>query len=492
MNTTRLTILAVVTACAVSAQTVRPDPDISVFFHAAAVADEPAKAALDKLAASWRPAYGALLLDIARLLPRHAPSTVAVTQTAAVPAGSRPPAGPPPPAPPFDLPPLSPPARARARIIAFLEKQTGKQFGGDVWSWREWFWKQPYDPHPDYASFKRVLYERLDPKFADFFPPGVDVRIRLDEVDWGGVKVDGIPSLDHPKTIGAGDASYLADDHIVFGVVSGGEARAYPKRILAWHELVRDTIGGTHVTVVYCTLCGTVIPYISEAGGLRWTFGTSGLLYRSNKLMFDAESKSLWSTLEGVPVIGPLASRGLQLERLPVVTTTWGEWKAAHPRTTVLSPDTGHQRDYREGAAYKDYFATDDLMFRVAERDHRLKNKAEVLALLVRDEAGVRHPIALAADFLHRRPVHQFSAGGRHFVVVTTGTGANRVYEASAHRFTAAGGARLKDERGATWRQTEEALICEGVQELPLRRVPAHRVFWFAWYAQFPATMLIR
>jgi hypothetical protein len=159
----------------------------------------------------------------------------------------------------------------------------------------------------------------------------------------------------------------------------------------------------------------------------------------------------------------------------------------------VLSLETGYKRDYREGAAYKDYFATDDLMFRVAQRDDRLKNKAEVLALLVRDEAGARHPVALAADFLQKRPVHQFAAGGRHFVVLTSGKGANRVYEARDRRLTAAGGGRLRDDRGRIWQQTEEALVAgDGAQEPPLGRVPAHRVFWFAWYAQFPTTMLVK
>ena len=92
-----------------------------------------------------------------------------------------------------------------------------------------------------------------------------------------------------------------------FQVASHGEARAYPRRILGWHELARDRVGGVELAIVYCTLCGTVIPYGSEAGGLALTFGTSGLLYRSNKLMFDAETLSLWSAVEGRPLIGPLA-----------------------------------------------------------------------------------------------------------------------------------------------------------------------------------------
>ena len=108
----------------------------------------------------------------------------------------------------------------------------------------------------------------------------------------------------------------------------------------------------------------------------RWlTFGTSGFLYRSNKLMFDHETRSLWNTFEGVPVAGGLAGSGVQLAPHAVVTTTWGEWHRRHPATTVLSLDTGYRRNYSEGAACRDYFSTNELMFQVGARDARLPKK---------------------------------------------------------------------------------------------------------------------
>jgi hypothetical protein len=155
--------------------------------------------------------------------------------------------------------------------------------------------------------------------------------IRLDEIDWGGVRVNGIPPLRSPKLVPAEAATWLLDGHIVFGVEVNGEARAYPKRILAWHELATDRLGGLDLTIVYCTLCGTVIPYQSQAGGRRFTFGTSGLLYRSNKLMFDEETGSLWSALDGKPVVGALVGSGLQLAFTSAVTTTWGAASTSRP-----------------------------------------------------------------------------------------------------------------------------------------------------------------
>ena len=243
-------------------------------------------------------------------------------------------------------------------------------------------WNEDIEPANDYADFKAALYKNIDPRFEKYFLNRQNTaRIRLDEIRWGGVQQDGIPPLRNPKMISANAASYLADDNIVFGISINGDARAYPKRILAWHEMFTDTIGGIPIAGVYCTLCGTVIPYRTEIDGKTYQLGTSGFLYRSNKLMYDQETQSLWSTERGEPVLGPLAGKGLSLTYESVVTTTWGEWKRRNPKTTVLSVNTGHDRNYGEGVAYADYFSSDTLMFNTPFKDRRLKNKQEVLAL---------------------------------------------------------------------------------------------------------------
>jgi hypothetical protein len=388
--------------------------------------------------------------------------------------------------------PSDPSVRIRERLIRFLEKQTGERFGHDLQRWRQWLWRRPYDPHPGYLAFKAALYGRIDPRMAEFFTPGASSLIRLDEIDWGGVRVNGIPPLSYPSTVAAGEARYLGDKNVVFGISVNGEARAYPKRILAWHEMARDRLGGVELTIVYCTLCGTVVPYGSEVGGERRTFGTSGLLYRSNKLMFDAESLSLWSSVEGRPVVGPLAGGGLELRPYPVVTTTWREWRAAHPDTTVLSMETGFERDYSEGAAYREYFATDRLMFTVPRTDDRLGNKDEVLALLVAPAAGgERRPLAIDVRRLRRERLFPVAFAGRELVVVTSEDGANRVYDSGTDRLVRfLSDDRVEDAAGRRFTIAEDAMRSEDGATV-LRRVPARRAFWFGWYAQFPETELL-
>ena len=433
-------------------------PDIQLFLDAGVPGGPRSRDAFEQLGAQWRDAYAGIVWDLAWL--------------------------------------LRPPGQGFVHfftLIGFLQEQTGQRFGGDLAGWQQWIWSLPYDPHPDHGYFKGQWYSRIDPRFAEFFPRGVASRIRLDEIEWGGVGVNGIPPLEYPARLDAADAGYLADEHIVFGIAVGGEARAYPKRILAWHEMALDRLGGEELTIVYCTLCGTVIPFGSVADGRHLTFGTSGLLYRSNKLMFDHETKSLWNTFEGVPVVGELVGSGLRLSPRAVVTTTWGEWRRRHPETTVLSLDTGHRRNYAEGAAYRTYFGSDDLMFAVSRRDARLRNKEEVLVLRLPDpeRPGELLPLAVTARFLLRNRVFHHEFAGRNLVIVTSEQGANRVYDAGAVRFERLDDGRAVDAAGRAWQVSEDALAREDDAGVRLVRVPAQRAFWFGWYAQFPDTALV-
>ena len=467
----------------------RDVPPWEAFLATASADRAQSAAAIEAIAAGWRKGYAGMVVDVARFLPSPIRRPTEESLVALPDAVGDPGAPIRDPAPSPTL--LPPGAETRRRLTRLLEEKTGQRYGDDLRAWRRWIWSQPYAPHPGYAAFKAALYAQIDPGFRRFFPADARATIRLDEIDWGGVGVNGIPPLRSPATIPAADARWLRDDHVVFGIVINGSARAYPKRILAWHELALDQLGGVDLTIVYCTLCGTVIPYDSRLGGRRFTFGTSGLLYRSNKLMFDDETGSLWSSLEGTPVVGPLVNQGLRLTFHPVVTTTWGEWTREYPSTTVLSIETGHARDYSEGAAYRDYFASDRLMFEVPVRDDRLRNKDEVLVLRSEFIGAGQPPVAIAVDRLKRNSTFTFTAGGRGFVVVTTAGGANLMYDSGGHAFDRRLVDRhLRDGKGRMWTVTVEALVGEAGERLP--RVPAHRAFWFGWIAQHPTTTLIR
>ena len=375
------------------------------------------------------------------------------------------------------------------KLIRLIEKKSGQVFDGDVHSLYEWLWSAERPVHPDYAEFKKLLYSPIDARFSEYFDNQPKMLIRLDEVRWGGVVRDGIPPLKNPKMVAAADASWLKDDHVIFGVAINGDVRAYPKRILAWHEMFKDRIGGLELAGVYCTLCGALVLYDTTLNGTHYELGTSGFLYRSNKLMYDHATKSMWSTLDGSPVIGELVGKKIKLKSLFVVTTTWKEWRTRHPKTTVLSLDTGHERNYDEGVAYRNYFATDKLMFNVPKVDNRLANKAEVLAL--RPQEVTDEHLAIAADFLAKNPVFQTRMGNVNMVVLTDASGANRVYESKATTFSSWDkSSSLLDKTGKKW-QVDEATLTGPKGEI-LMRISAHRAFWFGWYSAFPNTKLIK
>ncbi|MEM1372474.1 MAG: DUF3179 domain-containing (seleno)protein, partial [Pseudomonadota bacterium] len=154
---------------------------------------------------------------------------------------------------------------SQQKIIELLSNRTGKRYGPNINRWYDYLWSQDEQITDNYASFKAFLYSAIDPRFAAYFDGRQEsALIRLDEIRWGGVQQDGIPPLRQPEMISAEQATYLNDSDVVFALEINGDARAYPKRILAWHEMFVDQIGGVDIVGVYCTLCGVVIPYESK------------------------------------------------------------------------------------------------------------------------------------------------------------------------------------------------------------------------------------
>jgi Protein of unknown function (DUF3179) len=344
--------------------------------------------------------------------------------------------------------------------------------------WPEWMlWQQAHPeivPFEGFDAFKADTMAVIDPNFRLFLQPGVAHDIRLEEIVWGGVHKDGIPALVNPTLIAAAEAGYLEDDELVFGVEINGDVRAYPLRILDWHEMLNDVVGGVPVALAYCTLCGSGILYDTHVPGRDepFAFGSSGFLYRSNKLMYDQQTHSLWNQFTGKPVVGPLTGSGIELDVLPVAITSWQDWRTQHPDTRVLSLETGYERDYTPGKPYGDYFASAELMFPVLVPDDRLAPKDYVFALRGEDDKAW--------------PLDAFE-GGRmindsDLDVVLIGDAATRsvrAYRAGGRTFAAGGDSAVVQADGQDWRIEESALV--GPNGLRLARLPGHIAYWFAW-----------
>ncbi len=211
--------------------------------------------------------------------------------------------------------------------------------------------------------------------------------IPINEVRDGGPGKDGIPALTNPQMISSGQASYLTDDDLILGFAEGGTAKAYPHKILDWHEIINDKIGNTSVSVIYCPLTGTGIGWDRIINGKETTFGVSGLLYNTNVIPYDRGSDTNWSQLALLAVNGSLA--GEKPGVINLIETTWGTWKEMYPNTTVVSTNTGHNRNYQQ-FPYGDYKTNQNaIFFPVSKRDNRLPAKERVLTLIGNSGAKV-------------------------------------------------------------------------------------------------------
>ena len=238
--------------------------------------------------------------------------------------------------------------------------------------------------------------------------------------------------------------------------------------------------------------------YSAEINGEVTEFGTSGLLYRSNKLMYDHRTQTLWHQFRGEPVVGPLADSGIKLEVLPMTLTTWGNWSASHPDTTVLGNNTGvysaefYSPESDRSSLYFEYRNRKGVMFPVPVLDDQLAVKDQVFGLVVADSAKA-YPAAVLAE----SQVLQDTVASLAVVIVTDdGGGGSRAYSAGSHIFQDTldsqedGQPVLLDQLGTEWLVLEDALVNSVDRSQRLERLPSRDSYWFGWYSFYPETEL--
>ncbi|MFW5833455.1 MAG: DUF3179 domain-containing protein [Pseudomonadota bacterium] len=176
---------------------------------------------------------------------------------------------------------------------------------------------------------------------TDFTRTAVD----LDEIMSGGPPKDGIPAIDDPRFAAVDAVSDdLAPSEPVMSVTLGGDARAYPLRVLMWHEIVNDTVGGLPLAITYCPLCNSGIVFERTVDGEVTTFGTTGKLRHSDLVMYDRATESWWQQFEGRAIVG--ARTGTDLERVPARLEAFADFARRHPDGRVLVPSNPAARDY--------------------------------------------------------------------------------------------------------------------------------------------------
>jgi uncharacterized protein (DUF3820 family) len=279
-----------------------------------------------------------------------------------------------------------------------------------------------------------------------------NLKVSAREIGSGGVPIDGIPSIDDPQFVSVAEAErFMFGNDKVISVEEGDSARAYPLRILVWHEVVNDVVDDRPVAVTYCPLCATGMVFSREVEGAvggTLEFGVSGLLHHSDVLMYDRESMGLWSQLGRRAISGKFAGR--ELVWLPSDQMRWKAWREKYPRGRVLSNDTGHDRAYHQ-SPYDNYHRSPYPLFKVRTSRSDLPMKARVIGIVHGGEA--------------------------------------RAYNVSG----------LKNGTFSDWIAAEQIEITydKGSQLFQARtqsgeQLPAVWVYWFAWQAYYPDTELVR
>jgi hypothetical protein len=328
-----------------------------------------------------------------------------------------------------------------------------------------------------------------------------------DEIISGGPPPDGIPPIDDPTFVSVDDVTFLEPQEPVIAVEVDESAKAYPVRILMWHEIVNDDFGTSSVVVTYCPLCNTGIAFERPTiDGELLDFGTSGKLYHSNLVMYDRQTGSYWPQATGLAVTGPLT--GTQLAFVPARILSWADWSATHPEGQVLSIDTGFSRSY----GVNPYVGYDDeerpFLYR-GDVDPRLPAKARVLGIVGDDLIAIPYT-ELSRRAIDGSAVVQDTFGGRPIAVFwQTGTvsaldaadipesrdvGAAAAYvpkvDGRELTFVVRDGAIVDEETGSTWSIAGRAI--EGpLRDAQLEVALAMDSFWFDWAAFYPDTAVL-
>jgi hypothetical protein len=369
------------------------------------------------------------------------------------------------------------------------------------------------DTAPAPAPASPLPVEQATPDEAEETPSALDDRyderlpeplVNPDLILSGGPPPDGIPAIDEPTFETADEVGWLKSDEPVLSLTVEGESRAYPLQVMTWHEIVNDTVGGVPVAVTYCPLCNSGVAFERRVAGRVLSFGTSGMLYADNLVMYDRQTESLWPQLTGQASLGVLT--GTELTAIPMGVVAWRDFRDAHPTALVLSRETGFDRPYGRNP----YVGYDDpdggLLFGLpGPSDDRLPVKERVVGI----SAG-GSSVALVRRSLESSTPAEVTVGGRTLVVwhqpgqasaldaTTVSGGADvgtvAVYDPVVDRrrlhFDLAGKEFRDRETGSRWNVLGHATKgpLRGAQLPPYRHLDT---FWFAWVTFHPATELV-
>jgi len=237
------------------------------------------------------------------------------------------------------------------------------------------------DKLKDNQSMKKVQPGETIVRDVDLQNDFSGAKIAKKDLLQGCFEKDCIPSINNPQFETAQEAdAWLQSDDRVFALNYNGVIKAYPQRIMNWHEIVNDDANGTPIAITFCPLCGSALAFERKVDEIITEFGVSGKLHNSDLVMYDRYEGNLWQQITGEAIVGPAAKRNEELVKIPIITVLWSQWKTEHPDTQVLSRDTSFSRNYDQ-YPYGTYEQDDELLFGVQDLDRSLQIKTVVYGI---------------------------------------------------------------------------------------------------------------
>ena len=329
--------------------------------------------------------------------------------------------------------------------------------------------------------------------------------VELDEIQSGGPPKDGIPAIDDPRFVSTSEAAgWLDPREPVIAVAHAGQARAYPLQILMWHEIVNDTLGDLPIAVTFCPLCNASLVFDRRVGGRLLDFGTTGMLRKSDLVMYDRQTETWWQQFSGTAIIGELL--GTELEQIPTQIVAFEEFRDGYPDGEVLSRETGYSRGYGRNP-YRGYDDIDNSPFLLDDPvDPRLPAMERVLSVSL-DGIDRLYPFSL---FRERPLIHDTVADTPVVVMSRYGTlsaldrgsiaDSRAIHSANAFdrrlegrilEFELRDGRIVDNATGSRWNLLGQALEGPLAGER-LRALPGGVHFAFAWLAFNPDSQIYR
>jgi hypothetical protein len=319
----------------------------------------------------------------------------------------------------------------------------------------------------------------------------------------GGPGRDGIPPIYEPHFVSNKTASkWLNDSEPVIVVEQYGESRAYPLRILTWHEIVNDELGGHSFIVTFCPLCNAAVVYNTHFSGENHRFGVSGKLRNSDMVMWDHDTHSWWQQLTGEAIVGD--STGQILEPLPSQMIAFKTFKKLRPEGEVLSQETGHRRRYGENPYVR--YDSGSPFFPVPSNSSGLRKMERVIGMVTKN---ARYALPMSA--MKGRLSASLQAGDTELVVFNLSiansaldgkliANSKVIEHVTLFRNTTPHtlgklkwqeGKLIDSESGIAWNALGEGFL-DGKKRFQLEPEGSGVFFAFAWFGFYPDSKLLR